>query len=987
MDGNSRVGQLLEELLDSEHTPEEVCRDFPELLPEVRKRWLRKLACDEQLEALFPANESSTSPGNLPSTPFSADLPQVPGHEVEEVLGRGGMGVVYKARHLRLNRPVALKMLLTGAHASPESRTRFLREAKAVAGLRHSNIVQVYDMGEQVGQPYFTMEFVEGGNLAQKLAGTSQPPRQAAVLLATLAEAVQAAHQSGIVHRDLKPSNVLLTADGTPKISDFGLARRMEGEAGLTWTGTAVGTPSYMAPEQAQARPLRWGPAVDIYALGAILYELLTGRPPFHAETAAETVRQVISQDPVPPSRVNGKVPRDLETICLKCLNKEPPLRYGSADALAADLRRFLAGEAIAARPDGQVARLARRVRRRPVQSTAVAVGALLTITLLGGGLWLMYDRALAARAVEAERAAVERAADAHLRDMVEFLRKGSWPDARNALERAKAWLVHRGSDDLRNRLAQGDRDLELAARLDAIRMTGYARFGQGYDFYRSDKEYAGAFREAGFDAIDHHPEIVAARVMASNIRNSVLAALDEWSVRARDPRRQRWASDVARLADGDTTGWRGRALDPAILNDEAALFRVIETAPFPDQAVPLLLAIELRMKAANEIRVAFLKRVHERHARDFWVNARLGAVLIYTGKPQEAVGYYQAALAIRPGVSMIHSNLGVALDRANRADEAIGQFRQAVALDPAGATTRENLVTSLWNLGRKDDAIRELPEALRRNPKSAILHTFAAKILESKNQNDEALASFRQAVDIDPKSTLAQRELRAYLMRQGRVDVARNAWAKALDLDPSEHDAWYGYAEFCLFLGREEDYRIARRALMAKFGATNDSFIAERTSRACLLRPASGEELHRVVALAGIVGGLDKASARGYYPFFQFVQGLAEYRQGHLDRAISLMRAEASGVLGPAPRLVLAMALHQSGRVAEARKTLAEAVLSYDWERTKARDQDGWICHVLRREAETVMPPRLPAVLDGEREPRGNDERLALPGDCLFTK
>jgi serine/threonine-protein kinase len=382
MDGDPRVRQLLEELLDSELTPEEVCRHCPELLPVVHRRWQRKRACDAQLDALFLARESLSPLSNLSPTLPSVELPRIPGYEILEVVGRGGMGIVYKAWHVRLDRPVALKMLLTGAHASRDSRERLQREAKVGAGLRHPNIVQVHDMGDQDGLPYFTMEFVEGGTLAQKLAGMPQPPRQAAALLATLAEAVQAAHRCGIVHRDLKPANVLLTPDGTPKICDLGLARRLDGEAGLTWIGTTVGTPSYMAPEQAEARPQTLGPAVDIHALGAILYELLTGRPPFRAATAEETVRQVISQEPIPPSWLNGEVPRDLETICLKCLHKEPHLRYASAVALAADLHHFLGGEAIAARPEGRLARLVRRVRLRPVQSTLVAVA------LLGGGLW-----------------------------------------------------------------------------------------------------------------------------------------------------------------------------------------------------------------------------------------------------------------------------------------------------------------------------------------------------------------------------------------------------------------------------------------------------------------------------------------------------------------------------------------------------------------------------------------------------------------------
>jgi formylglycine-generating enzyme required for sulfatase activity len=290
-------------------------------------------------------------------------------------------------------------MALAGSYAGPHERERFRREAEAVAALRHPNLVQVYDAGDWAGRPYFTMELIEGGSLAQKLAGTPQPARQAAALLATLAEAVHVAHQGGIVHRDLKPANILLTADGTPKVADFGLARRLEGGARLTQSGALVGTPSYMAPEQARGQP-NIGPAVDVYALGAILYELLTGRPPFHAETAAATMNQVITYDPVPPSRLHIKVPRDLETICLKCLQKAPAHRYASAAALADDLRRFEEGRPIQARPLGLAARLGRWGRRNP------AAAALLGVVLLA----LVGLTALSAVALDREQKARQEA-------------------------------------------------------------------------------------------------------------------------------------------------------------------------------------------------------------------------------------------------------------------------------------------------------------------------------------------------------------------------------------------------------------------------------------------------------------------------------------------------------------------------------------------------------------------------------------------------
>ena len=390
---------------------------------------------------------------------------------------------------------------------------------------------------------------------------------------------------------------------------------------------------------------------------------------------------------------------------------------------------------------------------------------------------------------------------------------------------------------------------------------------------------------------------------------------------------------------------------------------------------------------APGEIRVAFLKRVHERHPRDFWVNARLGQLLIYVGKPEQAVGYYQAALAIRPGVSMVHSNLGVALTQANRPDEAIGHFRQAVALDPAGVTTRENLVPGLWNLGRKDEALREFPVALRLNPRSAVLHTLAGKILESDNQQarpspctDRPSRSIR-----NPRA--AKRELRAFLMRQGREDDARVAWEKALDEDPSEHDSVVRVRRI-LPVPRTGGGLSARPPGLAREVRRDEELGHRGKDQPGLFAPARvgrGTASDRRPR-GSRRGRSTRRRLRAYYPFFQFVQGLAEYRQGHLDRAISLMRGEASGVLGPAPRLVLAMALHQDGRVAEARKTLAEAVLAYDWRAVNGA-RPGRLDLPCAPPRGRGHDPARPAGVPGREatEPHDNDERLALLGVCQF--
>ncbi len=376
---------------------------------EMMRRLKQKPSRSALSDPLETARRAGPSPNTIICRPEAVDCerPSVPGYEILGELGRGGMGVVYQARQLGLHRIVALKMVLTGIHTGPKDLARFRAEAAVIARLQHPNIVQIYDVGEAEGRPYFVLEFVAGGSLAQHLQGTPQPARPAAQLVETLARAVHAAHASGVIHRDLKPANILLEGSGakdqgsgkkfarhsdpappirtflTPKITDFGVAKDAggDGEApdlrGPTVTGELLGTPSYMAPEQAMVPRQPVGPAADVYALGAILYELLTGRPPFTGETPLATVLQVLHNEPVPVTSLQPNVPRDLETICLKCLRKEPRKRYGSALELAEDLQRFLRDEPIRARPVMPVERLWRWVRRHPVPAGLMAAGLL----------------------------------------------------------------------------------------------------------------------------------------------------------------------------------------------------------------------------------------------------------------------------------------------------------------------------------------------------------------------------------------------------------------------------------------------------------------------------------------------------------------------------------------------------------------------------------------------------------------------------------
>src|SRR5262249_54587802 len=303
-----------------------------------------------------------------------------------EQVARGGMGIVYRARQISLDRIVALKMLLFGPLASPEFVKRFRAEASAAASLQHPNIVAIHEVGVHQGQQYFAMDYVEGQSLAKLLANGPLPATRAAHYLKTIAEAIHYAHERGILHRDLKPSNVLIDPNDQPRVTDFGLARRIEGDSELTMTGQVLGSPNYMPPEQAAGKRGKLSRRSDVYSLGAMLYHLLTGRPPFVGEALTDTLEQVLNSEPVGPRLLNPAVPRDLQTICLKCLEKESGKRYATAQDLSFELGRFLNDEPIQARPISRAERVWRWCRRKPALAGTLAAAQLLLLALLIGG-------------------------------------------------------------------------------------------------------------------------------------------------------------------------------------------------------------------------------------------------------------------------------------------------------------------------------------------------------------------------------------------------------------------------------------------------------------------------------------------------------------------------------------------------------------------------------------------------------------------------
>jgi tetratricopeptide (TPR) repeat protein/tRNA A-37 threonylcarbamoyl transferase component Bud32 len=951
---------------------------------------------------------------------------------------RGGLGEVHVVCDEGLHREVALKHIQDRWADDPDSRRRFLLEAEITGRLEHPGVVPVYSLLHGAdGRPCYAMRFIQGETLkeaAERFHQADRPGRdlgerrlalrQLLSRFIAVCNTMAYAHSRGIVHRDLKPANIMLGKYGETLVVDWGLAKAVardetarsggedtlaptsSGDSGGTEMGKAVGTPQYMSPEQAAGRWDLVGPASDIYSLGATFYFLLTGRPPFAGESGAVApgaLLERVKRGEFPRLRqVKARISAALEAVCLKAMAYQPEARYQTALELAADLEHWLGGEPVTAYREPWAVRSGRWMRRHRTMVTATAA-ALAVSLLLGaaGGLWLQWHeaerRAEAARRDEELRQGVTAALD----KVEDLQRRGRWSEAAAVLAEAERRLGEAGPADLRRRLVDARADVDLVGRLEIARALAAVWKPTGFDNLSAARAYTAALRDAGLLSDHDGAAAVAARIRDCRVRGAVVAALDDLASIVEEDWRNRLL-DVLRQADPHP--WRDRFRDPALRRDPLALKQLAAGAK-PEEHSPELLAALGKVLGLGAEAVPVLEAAQRRYPADFWVNYWLAFSLWKADRPADAVGYYRAALAVRPEATAAYNNLGLALRSLGRHQESIVAYQQALALDPRHAPAQNNLAVALLDmgraeealaasqkalaihpnlaaalanrgnalrhLGRLDDAIASYKQALVLDPRTKDAHFGLAHAWEDKGEIDEAIRCYRAGVALDPKNAVVLNNLGALLCdRKGDYHAAVAVFQQALELAPNQARTHYNLGNALQALERlEEAVGAYRRAIE----------LEPRNASACM---NLGTTLHQMGRMDEAIAAHRQAVALSPNdPAALTCLGNALRQAEQLDEAVSrFQQAIRIDPAYPNAHGALGQALVLLGRYQEAKEATQRA-LDY---LPKGHAMRSFAGRQLERcERLLALEKRLPGLLAGRDQPEGAEEAMTLAEMC----
>jgi tetratricopeptide (TPR) repeat protein len=826
-----RFEQVLADLLQAEERGErpnisELLRMAPEVESSLREFLRNRADFDKLAPHLAPT--ATQPPVEAPQLELSPGS-RFGSYELLQMVGQGGRGIVYRVNDLELNRPLAVKVLRPELRGELDAVRRFLEEAQVIGQLQHPGIVPVHAIGQLPdGRPYFAMKLVQGRTLAELLDERSAPAHDLPrflVIFQQVCQAVAYAHSRGVIHRDLKPANVMVGAFAEVQVMDWGLAKVLTVEGASRETppgepvalvpagsdtirtvrtettgfssadGLVVGTIPYMSPEQAKGQVEQVDPRVDVFGLGAILCEILTGLPPYAGGSARKLHLMAAEGDLVDAyARLDG-CGAEVELIALAkdCLASERERRPRDAGAVAERVAAYEAEvqERLRRAELEQAAAEARaaeeRKRRRVLLGLATAVLALVVVA--ASGTIVVQHQAAENRADQNRRDAEQRRAVESALAKVSGLRElARWREATAVLEQARLVLGETGPEDLRSRLEVAEAELLLVNRLDSIRQRRAMWVEGQFDNRTAERDYAAAFKKAGLGGVGDDEGTVAARVRASGVAGALVAALDDWALVAREPKTGLWLLGVARRAAPDL--WGDRFRDPVAWRDQQALQTLADEILQDggvklDQLSPQVLASLGRRLAEPTKSVQLLRAAQRRYPSDFWLNLYLASGLRPTKQMDEALGYYRVAVALRPEVAAAHNDLGNALDENKDLEGAIEEYRTAIALDHKLAYAHFGLGRALSAKGDMERAVASYKEGIDLDPKYANAHYNLGLILKAKDKLDEAISHYEQALRINPEHAPAHTDLGIALKAKGRPDEAVGHYEQALQIDP----------------------------------------------------------------------------------------------------------------------------------------------------------------------------------------------------------